>query len=159
MEVIMEHQDLEESDLWVWSECVKGLQEIDFFRTRDFQQKSRVQWASLGDENSSFFHNVVKGRQARNAIPGLEVRGERVSKPSLIKREVLRFFRDRFKEDFKIRPGIVCSGLKRISEQDGLFLIEPFSKQEIKVAVFDCGSNKAPGPDGFNFRFVKHFWD
>ncbi|PWA61274.1 RNA-directed DNA polymerase, eukaryota [Artemisia annua] len=104
LEVIMEHQDLEESDLWVWSECVKCLQEIDFFRTRDIKQKSRVQWAYLGDENSSFFHNVVKGRQARNAIPGLEVKGEWVSKPSLIKREVLRFFRDRFKEDFKIRP-------------------------------------------------------
>ncbi|KAJ0576605.1 putative RNA-directed DNA polymerase [Helianthus annuus] len=34
-----------------------------------------------------------------------------------------------------------------------------FSKQEIKEAVFDCGSNKAPGPDGFNFRFVKRFWN
>ena len=22
-----------------------------------------------------------------------------------------------------------------------------------------CGSDKAPGPDGFNFRFIKKFWD
>lgn len=53
----------------------------------------------------------------------------------------------------------MCNGLKRLNAQDGLLLIEPFSEQEIKDAVHDCGSNKAPGPDGFNFRFVKRFWD
>ena len=25
--------------------------------------------------------------------------------------------------------------------------------------MFGCGSNKAPGPDGFNFKFVKRFWN
>ena len=59
----------------------------------------------------------------------------------------------------KIRPNCSCTGLKRITEQDGAFLIDTFSKQEIKEAVFECGSNKAPGPDGFNFRFIKRFWD
>ena len=23
----------------------------------------------------------------------------------------------------------------------------------------DCGPGKAPGPNGFNFRFVSHFWE
>ncbi|PWA92358.1 RNA-directed DNA polymerase, eukaryota, Reverse transcriptase zinc-binding domain protein [Artemisia annua] len=104
LELIMEQQELEESELWVWSECVKSLQEINVLRSRDVKQKSRIKWAGLGDENSSYFHNILKGRQARNAIPGLEVRGEWLSKPALVKREVLRFFRDHFKENMKIRP-------------------------------------------------------
>ncbi|GKD81449.1 putative RNA-directed DNA polymerase, eukaryota, reverse transcriptase zinc-binding domain protein, partial [Tanacetum coccineum] len=30
---------------------------------------------------------------------------------------------------------------------------------EIKSAIWDCGSNKAPGPDGFTFAFVNKYWD
>jgi exonuclease III len=71
LDILMEHQDLEEEDVWVWSECVKCLDEIELLNTQDIRQKSRSQWASLGDENSSYFHNIVKGRHARNAIPGL----------------------------------------------------------------------------------------
>ncbi|GKA55547.1 hypothetical protein Tco_0754619 [Tanacetum coccineum] len=28
--------------------------------------------------------------------------------------------------------------------------------EEIKEAVWDCGSSKAPGPDGYSFAFVKN---
>ncbi|GKU91338.1 hypothetical protein SLEP1_g5225 [Rubroshorea leprosula] len=31
-------------------------------------------------------------------------------------------------------------------------------EDEIKTAVWDCGSDKAPGPDGFNFTFFKKMW-
>ena len=24
--------------------------------------------------------------------------------------------------------------------------------------MWSCGNDKSPGPDGFNFRFIKHFW-
>ncbi|GJR20209.1 putative RNA-directed DNA polymerase, eukaryota, reverse transcriptase zinc-binding domain protein [Tanacetum coccineum] len=33
------------------------------------------------------------------------------------------------------------------------------SMDEVKAAVWDCGSDKAPGPDGFSFAFVKKFWN
>ncbi|XP_071695605.1 uncharacterized mitochondrial protein AtMg00810-like [Rutidosis leptorrhynchoides] len=29
----------------------------------------------------------------------------------------------------------------------------------IRDAVWDCGTNKAPGPDDFSFAFIKKFWD
>nr|GFC64492.1 RNA-directed DNA polymerase, eukaryota, reverse transcriptase zinc-binding domain protein [Tanacetum cinerariifolium] len=31
-------------------------------------------------------------------------------------------------------------------------------KEEVKKAVWDCGSDKSPGPDGFSFSFFRHFW-
>ncbi|KAI3749677.1 hypothetical protein L2E82_20293 [Cichorium intybus] len=34
----------------------------------------------------------------------------------------------------------------------------PFTIEEVKAAVWACGSEKAPGPDGFTFKFIKHFW-
>ncbi|GJR51937.1 RNA-directed DNA polymerase, eukaryota, reverse transcriptase zinc-binding domain protein [Tanacetum coccineum] len=33
------------------------------------------------------------------------------------------------------------------------------SLDEVKNAVWDCGSSKAPGPDGFSIAFVKKYWD
>nr|GEZ43139.1 RNA-directed DNA polymerase, eukaryota [Tanacetum cinerariifolium] len=38
-------------------------------------------------------------------------------------------------------------------------LDKPISVEEIKVAVWDCGENKSPGPDGYTFEFYRHFWD
>ena len=37
-------------------------------------------------------------------------------------------------------------------------MVEPFKEEEISSAVWACGSDKSPGPDGFNFRFINHFW-
>nr|GEV09268.1 RNA-directed DNA polymerase, eukaryota, reverse transcriptase zinc-binding domain protein [Tanacetum cinerariifolium] len=32
------------------------------------------------------------------------------------------------------------------------------SYDEVKRAVWDCGANKSPGPDGFTFEFFRKFW-
>nr|GFB96324.1 RNA-directed DNA polymerase, eukaryota, reverse transcriptase zinc-binding domain protein [Tanacetum cinerariifolium] len=32
------------------------------------------------------------------------------------------------------------------------------SKEELKRAVWDCGIDKSPGPDGFTFGFLRKFW-
>lgn len=34
----------------------------------------------------------------------------------------------------------------------------PFSLEEIELAVASCDADKAPGPDGFNFKFIKNAW-
>ncbi|GJR01528.1 RNA-directed DNA polymerase, eukaryota [Tanacetum coccineum] len=47
-------------------------------------------------------------------------------------------------------------------EKDGLEeknLESRFTEKEIWEAVSRCCSDKAPGPDGFNFRFIKKFWE
>lgn len=38
-----------------------------------------------------------------------------------------------------------------------LFLVSHCMK--LKNAVWDCGNDKSPWPDGFSFGFVKRFWD
>ncbi|GKF19672.1 RNA-directed DNA polymerase, eukaryota, partial [Tanacetum coccineum] len=34
----------------------------------------------------------------------------------------------------------------------------PISRDEIRKAVWGCGENKSPGPDGFTFDFFRKFW-
>lgn len=37
-------------------------------------------------------------------------------------------------------------------------MVARFKEEEVKEAVWDCGSEKSPGPDGLNFKFIKKFW-
>ena len=33
------------------------------------------------------------------------------------------------------------------------------TNEEIKRAVWDCGENKSPGPDGYTFEFSRRYWN
>nr|GEX69257.1 RNA-directed DNA polymerase, eukaryota, reverse transcriptase zinc-binding domain protein [Tanacetum cinerariifolium] len=33
------------------------------------------------------------------------------------------------------------------------------TRDEIRRAVWSCGENKSPGPDGFTFEFFRRYWD
>ncbi|KAI3727188.1 hypothetical protein L1987_66999 [Smallanthus sonchifolius] len=57
------------------------------------------------------------------------------------------------------RPILSCQGINRLSEDEAASISSPFSLEEIRMAVWDCGGDKAPGPDGFNFTFIKQYWE
>nr|GFB84400.1 RNA-directed DNA polymerase, eukaryota, reverse transcriptase zinc-binding domain protein [Tanacetum cinerariifolium] len=46
----------------------------------------------------------------------------------------------------------------RLSFDQTLSLERHFFKEEIKGAVWDCGLDKLPGPDGFTFGFYRRYW-
>ncbi|KAJ0454037.1 putative RNA-directed DNA polymerase [Helianthus annuus] len=156
---VMEVRDLTEDEEWTFMECKRILLEEEERKSSDLRQRSRVNWAKCGDENSKFFHAMVNCRKASNRIHGLEVDGSWVSKPNQVKKEIFRFFRSKFVEECVIRPRLLCSNMRKLSDSDAAMLDSRFSKEEIKAAVFGCDDDRAPGPDGINFRFVKRFWD
>ncbi|GJW41997.1 RNA-directed DNA polymerase, eukaryota, reverse transcriptase zinc-binding domain protein [Tanacetum coccineum] len=47
----------------------------------------------------------------------------------------------------------------RLTPEQRDFLECGFSKEDIKRAVWDCGGDQAPSPDGFTFKFFKTLWD
>ncbi|XP_035843953.1 uncharacterized protein LOC110931403 [Helianthus annuus] len=151
LELIMEERDLEEEEVWAMSEAKNMIEEFEINLSKDMKQRSRDRWLRDGDENSKYFHSLVNRRKANNGIFGLSIDGVWCEKPSLIKK-------DKFKESAVLRPTIGMENCMCLSAEDGAFLTKKFSCEEIKKAVFECGSDRAPGPDGFNFRFFKHFW-
>jgi len=38
-------------------------------------------------------------------------------------------------------------------------IISRASEEEVKKAVWMCEGSKSPGPDGYNFNFIKHNWE
>jgi len=48
---------------------------------------------------------------------------------------------------------------KGITREDNEMLVRRISEEEVKEAVWNCDSSKSPGPDGFNFGFIKFCCD
>ena len=57
------------------------------------------------------------------------------------------------------RPKINGLGLKKLSTVEKEALEETFNKEEVWNALVNSDGNKAPGPDGFNLKFIKENWD
>ena len=58
-----------------------------------FKQKARIQWLSLGDQNTSYFHKSVNGRQNRNKLLSVTREdGEVVEGHEAVKSEVIAYF-------------------------------------------------------------------
>ncbi|XP_021996047.1 uncharacterized protein LOC110893239 [Helianthus annuus] len=108
LEMEMENRDLAEEEEWIMAENKKVIKEVDLRKNADLRQRSRLKWALDGDENSKLFHAMVNNRKAVNSIRGLTINDEWCTKPKLIKKEVLTFFIDKFKESVPNRPKLVC---------------------------------------------------
>ncbi|KAJ0939064.1 putative RNA-directed DNA polymerase [Helianthus annuus] len=96
---------------------------------------------------------------SNNRINGIMVDGVWNTDPTIIQNKAVEFFKERFKEQIGDQPTLVCPSIARLSDEEAKNLVTPFSLLGIKEAVWECDGDKAPGPDGFNFRFMKRCWE
>ncbi|GKA57222.1 hypothetical protein Tco_0756410, partial [Tanacetum coccineum] len=125
----------------------------------DNLQKAKIQWAIEGDENSKFFHGVINRKRANLAIRGVMVDGEWVDDPRRVKEEFCSHFATRFHAPSGIQNKINFLFPNQLSSDQAFELEKQVSTDEIRTAVWACGENKSPGPDGFTFEFFRKFWD
>ncbi|GJT09379.1 RNA-directed DNA polymerase, eukaryota [Tanacetum coccineum] len=145
--------------LSVRSELLKQYHDIHSVETCESIQKAKIKWAVEGDENSKFFHGMINRKRANLAVKGVMIDGEWVDDPSKVKDEFRDYFASRFC-DPGIRHGVINFNFpNRLNIDQSGELEAPISRDEIRRAVWDCGENKSPGPDGFTFEFFRKFWN
>ncbi|GJY49029.1 RNA-directed DNA polymerase, eukaryota [Tanacetum coccineum] len=138
---------------------LKGqLLDINNKEASDCFQKGKVRWAIEGDENSSFFHGIINKKRSQLAIRGILDDGLWQSDPQVVKEIFRDHFAARFKKPNSIGPKIIYSFPNRLSHEQVIDLEREVSRDEIKKAVWSCGDNKSPGPDGYTFEFFKKYW-
>ncbi|XP_022040592.1 uncharacterized protein LOC110943144 [Helianthus annuus] len=120
-------------------------------------EKARVRWALEGDENSSFFHGIMSANTSINRLNGILLDGNWETSPPVNKDIAFDFFSKKIREPIDTRPPMSCPNLAALSQTEAESLIRPFTHREIKDAVWDCEGDRAPGPDGFNFKFLRRF--
>ncbi|XP_062114012.1 uncharacterized protein LOC133825027 [Humulus lupulus] len=91
-------------------------------------QRSKLTWIRKGDMKTSYFHACLKKRRADNSSPSSAAG----------------------------RIDLQCMEMgSKLSIEQQLLLLKPFSSKEIKAAFFGIPSTKSPRPDGFNSGFFK----
>jgi len=85
--------------------------------------------------------------------------GDWIEEPTRVKEAAKVFFFRRFHEADPNRPRLDGIRFQTIGQQENDMLIGRFKEEEIKEAVWGCGSDKSLGPDGINFKFIKRFWN
>lgn len=123
-----------------------------------WRQKSRVNWLKLGDRNTRFFQTIANNRFERNMVGSVKVNGRVLEEPKEIKEAVVVRFSNNFMEERSIRPKLGGVFIRKLNEGAANQLQTRFAVGEIEAALKHCSNLKAPGPDGFNFSFVKKGW-
>ncbi|GKB52605.1 RNA-directed DNA polymerase, eukaryota, partial [Tanacetum coccineum] len=134
-------------------DLLKKLHDIKSSDARDYMQKAKIQWAIEGDENSKKFHGIINRKRANLAIKGVMVDGEWVDDPCRVKEEFRLHFANRFRAPAANRCKLNYTFPNRLSSDQLDMLESPISRDEVRNAVWGCGENKSPGPDGFTFEF------
>ncbi|KAL2922219.1 LINE-1 retrotransposable element ORF2 protein [Bienertia sinuspersici] len=125
------------------------------------KQKAKLDWIREGDENTKIFHQSIKKRRLQNTIHSIQdVRGD--TREGL--KEIAGAFIDYYKQllggympRFPIQDQFM--GGVRLSADQINVLSLPFTRREVKSAMFSIHGDKAPGPDGFGSFFFRDHWD
>nr|GEW56233.1 RNA-directed DNA polymerase, eukaryota [Tanacetum cinerariifolium] len=139
-------------------EVVNSLQEINKLQTMEISQKDKIKWCIEGDENTSFFHGMLNKRRSQLSIHYIMVDEVWIEDPLKVKREFYQHFSIIFAKLEDQRAHINMEYPNTITLEQQIDLECDVTKEELKKAVWDCGIDKSPGPDGFTFSFYHRFW-
>ncbi|GJU26768.1 RNA-directed DNA polymerase, eukaryota [Tanacetum coccineum] len=125
----------------------------------DSVQKSKIKWGIEGDENSKYFHGIINKKRSQLAIRGVLVDGDWCIDPGKVKDVFKQHFAARFKKPNSTRFKLNFVFPNRLSDDQVENMDRLISRDEIKSAVWSCGENKSPGPDGYTFEFFRRYWN
>ena len=89
------------------------------------------------------------------AIRGILINGEWVEDRTRVKCEFYNHFANRFDVPNWLRPETNVAFPRSLETDQAMDLEANITIDGVKRAVWECGKDKAPGPDGFTFDFLK----
>lgn len=125
-----------------------------------WKQRNTFRWVNLGDENTSYFHNMATISHKKNFITCLVTPEDSIIFDHEQKAQFLW-------ESFRKRMGVTeytnmyydLSNLITALPMEQFCLDDDFSEEEIISTIKNLPNNHAPGLDGFNGSFIKNCWD
>ncbi|GJZ25236.1 RNA-directed DNA polymerase, eukaryota [Tanacetum coccineum] len=141
------------------SQVMNSLHDFGKLESMEIAQKAKIKWSIEGDENSKYFHGILNKKRNQTAIRGILAEGVWIDDPNSVKNEFLSHFKERFDRPCSSRLILDMTYPNRLNLDQIDDLERNVTKEEIKRAVWDCGTDKSPGPDGFTFGFYRRYWD
>nr|GFA62787.1 putative RNA-directed DNA polymerase, eukaryota, reverse transcriptase zinc-binding domain protein [Tanacetum cinerariifolium] len=138
---------------------LKEYDDLNKLEEMDTVQKARIKWDVEGDEYSKFFYGILKQKRHRQIVKGIMINDEWVTNPHQVKTAFLNFYKDKFQDHDSLIGLSPVSPRVRLNTNEIEVLEATVTMEEIRGSVWDCGSQKAPGLDGFSFLFIKTYWE
>lgn len=133
--------------------------EIGRLETEYWRQKSHLNWITVGERNSRFFHKSLIRKGRRKNINCLKFGDDVwVEDASELRQMVRDFYVKLYADGPTTCPRDTRFEFPTLSHNDSRFLNRPVSVTEIEAAVFQMGAHKAPGPDGLTPGLLQRYW-
>ena len=113
-------------------DCIKELREMEHLENLDIAQKVKAKRCIEGDENSKFFHGILNRKRRQISIRGILLDGTWVEDPTLVKGAFQEFYNSLFSRPSGVRISTNHSHFRSLSQDQQMFLVAPFSCDEIK---------------------------
>ncbi|XP_059281116.1 uncharacterized protein LOC132034772 [Lycium ferocissimum] len=120
-------------------------------------QKSQCKWFEEGDNNTKYFHNILREKRRKFVFTGIKnSRGHWISGDEKISIAAIKHFHHLFNLPTpSINPSIFDNIPNMVSLADNDRLSQLTDEQEIKEAIFSLSTSSAAGPDGCNGTFFQ----
>ncbi|XP_071714126.1 uncharacterized protein [Rutidosis leptorrhynchoides] len=115
-------------------ELLHELGNIQNMEDKDVIQKSKIKWNVEGDENTKYFHGMLKHRRSKQKIQGLSLNGVWVMEPSLIKNAFKEFYRFKFAHNPTVGHAPILQAKQQLSIDYNNLLQKSVTEDEIRAA-------------------------
>ncbi|KAG5611855.1 hypothetical protein H5410_023136 [Solanum commersonii] len=124
------------------------------------KQKAQIRWFEEGDNNTKYFHNVIKDRRRRLQIHRIQNHnGKWIQDSDKIGKAAVKHFSKLFNlPEPTVDDNIVSCIPECITDEDNLMLSTMPNEDEIKTTIFYMNPTSFAGPDSFNGMFYQRCW-
>jgi hypothetical protein len=126
-----------------------------------WHKRCHESWFLKGDNNITFFHRVANERKRKQTIFFLSDGENRIMGDD----KLLEYAIDYYKKLFGLGNGNSIDvgqdlwlNEDRVEDGEIVDLIRPFSKDEVKIALFQMEKNNVVGPDGLSIESYQKNW-
>ena len=127
------------------------------------QQRSKLDWLKLGDENNAYFHASIRAKHKAKSIDKLELDdGSVVQDQDEIEAEVLRFYKSLMGDKTKTIQAIDIVAMRagtQVKPEQADMLTSQVIDQEIVKSLNSIGDLKSLGIDDYGAMFFKASWN
>ncbi|RVX01665.1 Transposon TX1 uncharacterized 149 kDa protein [Vitis vinifera] len=124
-----------------------------------WRQLSRELWLKEGDKNIGFFHRMANAHRRNNSREKIKINGRWLEEEQEVREGVVNAFQQLLSEEPAWKADIEGLNLQRLNHFETEGLEQPFTEEEIHVALMGMNGDKAPGPEGFTVAFWQSCWD
>ncbi|KAF5463850.1 hypothetical protein F2P56_013978 [Juglans regia] len=137
--------------------------ELDILKSREesmLEQKAKVKWLKEGDNNTRFFHSILKRRHQTQVKQMLKVDGTLYKCPEAVHDGAVQYFQELLSHEGEGELRELSQFIdKEITEEENKEIPKRPTVEEIWQALFSIPVESSPRPDGFSLGFFRASWE